>query len=204
MTKKEEKKVVRKRKTTKKKKEEFSNDSFMLTMLLTVTCLLLTSLKAYQFTLFDQTLTFSVLILPIVIFISNYITKKEGFKNSLYSVIISSLMVVAFLLLIENLTNQKANVLEIFGYSLSCFVSLFINLSIYYYILINMSYKSIMIGLNYMFTIVLNSFIHLLFFNELVLTNSFWGQFTIAIIIQFILSIILICFDRKIERGIEK
>lgn len=204
MTKKEEKKVVRKRKTTKKKKEEFSNDSFMLTMLLTVTCLLLTSLKAYQFTLFDQTLTFSVLILPIVIFISNYITKKEGFKNSLYSVIISSLMVVAFLLLIENLTNQKANVLEIFGYSLSCFVSLFINLSIYYYILINMSYKSIMIGLNYMFTIVLNSFIHLLFFNELALTNSFWGQFTIAIIIQFILSIILICFDRKIERGIEK
>lgn len=204
MTKKEEKKVVRKRKTTKKKKEEFSNDSFMLTMLLTVTCLLLTSLKAYQFTLFDQTLTFSVLILPIVIFISNYITKKEGFKNSLYSIIISSLMVVAFLLLIENLTNQKANVLEIFGYSLSCFVSLFINLSIYYYILINMSYKSIMIGLNYMFTIVLNSFIHLLFFNELVLTNSFWGQFTIAIIIQFILSIILICFDRKIERGIEK
>lgn len=204
MTKKEEKKVVRKRKTTKKKKEEFSNDSFMLTMLLTVTCLLLTSLKAYQFTLFDQTLTFSVLILPIVIFISNYITKKEGFKNSLYSVIISSLMVVAFLLLIENLTNQKANVLEIFGYSLSCFVSLFINLSIYYYILINMSYKSIMIGLNYMFTIVLNSFIHLLFFNKLALTNSFWGQFTIVIIIQFILSIILICFDRKIERGIEK
>lgn len=204
MTKKEEKKVVRKRKTTKKKKEEFSNDSFMLTMLLTVTCLLLTSLKAYQFTLFDQTLTFSVLILPIVIFISNYITKKEGFKNSLYSVIISSLMVVAFLLLIENLTNQKANVLEIFGYSLSCFVSLFINLSIYYYILINMSYKSIMIGLNYMFTIVLNSFIHLLFFNELALTNNFWGQFTISIIIQFVLAIVFVCIDRKIERGIEK
>lgn len=201
MTKKNEKKVYKKSK--KKRKEEFSNDAFMLTMLLAVTCILATSLKTYQFVLFQHTLTFSVFILPFIIFLSNYITKKQGFKNSLYSIIISTLMVVAFLLLIENLTNQKADVLEIFGYSISYFVSLFINLSIYYYILINMSYKSIMIGLNYMFTIILSSFIHLFFFYDLALTKSLWIEFFISIVIQFIISIILIYFDTKIERGIE-
>lgn len=202
MTKKIEKKVNKKRK--KNRKEEFSNDAFMLTMLLAVTCVLATSLKAYSFTLFNHTLTFSLLILPIIIFISNYITKKQGFKNSLYSIVISTLMIIAFLLLIENLTNQKAEALEILGYSLSYFVSLFINLSIYYYILINMSYKSLMIGLNYMFTIILNSFIHLVFFHEFTLTEGLWGEFIVSIIIQFILSIVLIYFDTKIERGIEK
>ena len=113
-------------------------------------------------------------------------------------------MVKAFLFLIENLTNQKANVMEILGYSLSNFVSLFINLAIYYYILINLSYKSIMVELNYMFAFILNSFINLLFLNNLAFTNNFWGQFKIAIVIQFIISIVLVCFDRKIERGIEK
>lgn len=204
MTKKEEKKVTRKRKTTKKKKEEFSNDAFMLSMLLAVTCVLATSLKAYEFTLFNHTLTFSLLVLPIIVFISNYITKKQGFKNSLYSIIISTLMIITFLLLIENLTNQKANVMEILGYSISCFVSLFINLAIYYYILINMSSKSIMIGINYIFIMILNSFLNLIFFHELALTNDFWAEFTIAIIIQIIMSTILVYLDMKIERGIEK
>lgn len=202
MTKKEQKKVSQKRKT--KRKEEFGNDAFMLTMLLAVTCILATSLKAYEFTLFSCTLTFSILVLPIIIFISNYITKKHGFNNSLYSIIISTLMVVAFLLLIENLTNQKADILEIFGYFVSCFVSLFINLSIYYYILINMSSKSIMIGLNYMFTMILNSFLYLLFFHDLVFTENFWTEFTVSIVIQFILSILFVYFDTKIKRGTEK
>ena len=58
MTKKESKNVSRKRKT--KKKEEFNNDVFMLTMLLAVTCLLATSLKAYEFTLFNCTFILEV------------------------------------------------------------------------------------------------------------------------------------------------
>ena len=191
----------RKKKVTKK---EIENEFLLFTFLLATISVLATSLKSYTFLLFGLNITFSVFVLPCILFISNYITKKEGFKNSLYAVIISTLMVKAFLFLIENLTNQKANVMEILGYSLSNFVSLFINLAIYYYILINLSYKSIMVELNYMFAFILNSFINLLFLNNLAFTNNFWGQFKIAIVIQFIISIVLVCFDRKIERGIEK
>lgn len=204
MTKSEEKKVNKKKKTmAEKKKEQYSNDFFMLTMLLSVTAVLSTALKAYEFNLFNQTLVFSFLVFPFIIFISNYITKRHTFKESLFSIVISSLMMIAFLLLIDNLTNQRADILEIFGYLVSYFGSMFINLVIYYYIITNMTPKSIMIGLNYMFTIVLNSFLHLLFFNDLILSDSLWIQFTISIVVQFVISIFLVFIDRKIERGVE-
>ena len=65
-----------------------------------------------------------------------------------------------------------------------------------------MTSKSIMIGLNYLFTLVLNSFLYLLFFHELVLSSSLLRELTISFIIQFIISIGLIYCDRKIERGV--
>ena len=90
MTKSEEKKVNKKKKTmAEKKKEQYSNDFFMLTMLLSVTAVLSTALKAYEFNLFNQTLVFSFLVFPFIIFISNYITKRHTFKESLFSIVIS-------------------------------------------------------------------------------------------------------------------
>ena len=67
-----------------------------------------------------------------------------------------------------------------------------------------MTTKITIIGLNYLFIIILNSFLYLLFFHDLVLTDSFSIEYSISIIIQFILSIILVYFDTKIKRGIEK
>ena len=132
----------------------------------------------------------------------NYITKKYGFKNSLFSIGVSTLVIVAFILLIDNLTNRQASITEISGFVVTYFGSMFINLLIYYYIILNMTSKSIMIGLNYLFTLVLNSFLYLLFFHELVLSSSLWMELTISFIIQFIISIGLIYCDRKIERGV--
>ena len=191
-----------KRKNLKKKvnkKEQFNDDAFWLTMLLSVTSVLLTLLNSYEFIIFNQHLAFSLIVIPIVVFINNYITKKHGFKNSLISIIISTLMIVSFLLLIENLTNQKADMIEIFGYSISYFTGIFVNLLVFYYISTKMSSKTFMLGLNYVFAIALNSFLQLLFFNEMVLTSGLWMQFIISIIIEFIISLALIYLNRKIK-----
>lgn len=182
--------------------EKYNNDVFMFSILLSVICILAVSLKSYQFTVLGNTLPFSLFVVPFIIFISNYITKKFGFKNSLFSICISSLMIIAFLLLIYNLTNREASIFEMFGLTVTYFGSLFVNLLIYYYVIFNMTSKSIMIGLNYVFICFLNSFLYLLFFHEMVLSNSLWMQLTISFIIQFIISIGLIYCDRKIERGV--
>lgn len=197
--------TTRKKTTTRKKKidiERYNNDIFMLSMLLSVTCVLAVALKTYQFTLFGNNLTFSLFVVPFIIFISNYITKKYGFKNSLFSICVSSLMIVAFLLLIYDLTNREAIISEMFGLTITYFGSLFINLLIYYYVIFNMTSKSIMIGLNYVFVCFLNSFLYLLFFHDMVLSNTLWMELTITIIIQLVISIGLTYIDRKIERGI--
>lgn len=182
--------------------EKYNNDVFMFSILLSVICILAVSLKSYQFTVLGNTLPFSLFVVPFIIFISNYITKKFGFKNSLFSICISSLIIIAFLLLIYNLTNREASIFEMFGLTVTYFGSLFVNLLIYYYVIFNMTSKSIMIGLNYVFICFLNSFLYLLFFHEMVLSNSLWMQLTISFIIQFIISIGLIYCDRKIERGV--
>lgn len=194
----------RRKKNVKKKinMEKYNNDILMFSILLSVVCILAVSLKSYHFTLFGNNLPFSLLIVPFTIFISNYITKKYGFKNSLFSIGVSTLVIVAFILLIDNLTNRQASIVEISGFVVTYFGSMFINLLIYYYIILNMTSKSIMIGLNYLFTLVLNSFLYLLFFHELVLSNSLWMELTISFIIQFIISVGLIYCDRKIERGV--
>lgn len=204
------KKSLNKTNNRKKKKnvksridiEKYNNDVFMFSILLSVICILAVSLKSYQFTVLGNTLPFSLFVVPFIIFISNYITKKFGFKNSLFSICISSLMIIAFLLLIYNLTNREASIFEMFGLTVTYFGSLFVNLLIYYYVIFNMTSKSIMIGLNYVFICFLNSFLYLLFFHEMVLSNSLWMQLTISFIIQFIISIGLIYCDRKIERGV--
>lgn len=202
-TKKSTKKTKNKRSVKSRKSiEKYNNDIFMLSMLLSVTCVLAVALKTYQFTIFGNTLTFSLFIVPFIIFISNYITKKYGFKNSLFSIVVSTLMIVAFLLLIDNLTNRQASIMEIGGFIVIYFGSMFVNLLIYYYIILNMTSQSIMIGLNYLFTLVLNSFLYLLFFHNLVLSNSLWIELTLSFIIEFIISIGLIYCDRKIERGV--
>lgn len=202
-TKKSTKKTKNKRSVKSRKSiEKYNNDIFMLSMLLSVTCVLAVALKTYQFTIFGSTLTFSLFIVPFIIFISNYITKKYGFKNSLFSTVVSTLMIVTFLLLIDNLTNRQASIMEIGGFIVIYFGSMFVNLLIYYYIILNMTSQSIMIGLNYLFTLVLNSFLYLLFFHNLVLSNSLWIELTLSFIIEFIISIGLIYCDRKIERGV--
>ena len=204
MTAKKSTKKTKNKRSMKSRKsiEKYNNDIFMLSMLLSVTCVLAVALKTYQFTIFGNTLTFSLFIVPFIIFISNYITKKYGFKNSLFSIVVSTLMIVAFLLLIDNLTNRQASIMKIGGFIVTYFGSMFVNLLIYYYIILNMTSQSIMIGLNYLFTLVLNSFLFLLFFHNLVLSSSLWIELTLSFIIEFIISIGLIYCDRKIERGV--
>lgn len=192
------------KKKKKKKKNLEPNDSFLLAMLLSTISILAVSLKDYNFTLLNTEVTFSVFVVPIVLFVSNYITKKHGFKTALQSILMSSLIIIAFLFLIKDLVNQEIVLIEVIGHFVSYFICLFINLSIYYYILINFKENSFLIYFNYIFSIVIHHLIYLLFLHNMVITDNFWNEYFISIIIQGILIIGLVLMDSKIERGIKK
>lgn len=194
------------RKATKKKKvqKKNTNDSWMFAMLLSVFCILAVSLKTYQFHLMNTSLSFSVFVIPILVFISNYITKKYGFSDSFKSILIASLIVVAFLILIQDLTNRKLILLDIILPFIIYFISLFLNLAIYYYNLINMDEHKLLTYFNYIFTLMIYYLLYLLYSHNYIITNSFWKEYFISIIIGGILSFGAIYIDSKIVRGIPK
>ena len=81
--------------STKKKKKkitdkEIENEFLLYAFLLSSISLVGVSLKYYTFPLLGFNITYSVFVLPIILFISNYITKKFSFKYSLKAIIIST------------------------------------------------------------------------------------------------------------------
>lgn len=187
-----------------KKKETIQNDSFIFIMLLATISTLAVALKDYTFSMIGINITFSIFIIPFILFTSNYITKKYGFKETLYGILISSLIIVTFLVLIKDLTNQRVIVLELLGYFFSYFISMFINLSIYYYIILNFKSNVILIYLNYVFSLIINHLMYLIFLHNMIMTDNFWKSYFVSIIIEMVISIGLVFIDSKIKRGIEK
>ena len=70
---------------TKEELKDLYNDSWIYTMLLSTLIILIESLKTYTFGLFDVELTYSLLLLPLVFLITNYMNKKFGISTSFIS-----------------------------------------------------------------------------------------------------------------------
>lgn len=186
------------------KKEQIKNDSFMFVMLLATMSILAVALRDYYFNIKSISITFSIFVIPFILFISNYITKKYGFKISLQGIFISALIIVTFLVLMKDLTNQQVILLELLGYFFSYFISMFINLAIYYYIILNFENNIILTYINYIFSLIINHLMYLIFLHNMIMTNKFWQGYFISIIIESIISIGLALIDGKISHGRRK
>lgn len=200
--------LKRVKKSEKKKKKldqkEIENDFLLFCFLLSTFAMLTSALQKYSFPISGYSISFSIIIFPSLIFISNYITKKFGFKRSFLSIVISSLVIIAFVILIQDLLGKRIDLIEIGANCLSSFVSLIINLWIYYYIVINIEprYESIWTYIGYIFAIAINHIIFMLFSTNMVVVDHFWISYFISIIIEAIVSILFVYFDHRIKRGI--
>ncbi len=201
-------KITTKKRTRKKKlsKKEINNEFLLIAFLLATTSILATALNSYHFPFMGFNISFAVILLPVIIFVSNYITKKFGFKDSFKSIIISSLIIVAFIILIDDIVGKQIDLLQLFGQVLGYFVSMFLNLFIYYYVISNMEIKkeAVLIYFSYIFSMLTNHIIYMLFTRNMIVTTDFWNIYFISIIIEAIISIVLVYFDSKIKRGIEE
>ena len=79
---------------TKNKKNELYDDSWIYILLLTTLAILLESLKSYTFKISGVNITYSIILLPIVFLIANYITKKYSYKRCVAAIAISAPVVV--------------------------------------------------------------------------------------------------------------
>ena len=188
---------MRKNMTKKRvvKKEEVG--SWVYILLLTSITILGWVLGKFDFSIGKTTLTIAVFAYPFRYFIANIITKKYGYKEAMNGISYSACLLLLFAIVASLFGQHDVDYVpltgELFGYMLSQMI----NLSIYYYLLINIKDDKIPYLGSYIAAMLVDTLVSMLFASRLVVLASFWRTYFVTILIQAIISIFLIYFDDK-------
>ena len=177
------------------KKEEVG--SWVYILLLTSITILGWVLGKFDFSIGKTTLTIAVFAYPFRYFVANIITKKYGYKETMNGICYSAFLLLFFALVASLLGQKDVDYIpltgELFGYMLSQMI----NLSIYYYLLINTNNDKFPYLGSYILAMLADTLVSMLFASRLVVLASFWRTYFVTIFIQAIISIFLIYFDDK-------
>lgn len=166
-------------------------------------CLLLVQvLDNFKVTIVDIDTTYKIIALPVVFFITNVITKKFGFKIATQSIIIATSAGFIISSLFNILFLNRIDIFITFGDLIGFLVAMFINLSIYYYLLINTKMTTFPIILTYTFSLLINNLTSMLFKYNMIYSSYFWQEYLLLIILQLILILPLSIMDKEVKRGI--
>ncbi len=185
-----------------KKVKKLYDDSWMYILLLTTLTIFLYSLSSYQFEMSGIKLSYSVLGLPLIFFIANYITKKYNYAKTITAIAASGVAMVLFIL-IMNFALGKGTVLSnVSGHFCAYVISQFVNLMIYYFLLQNTTSKLPLVFLTYVFSIIVFYMFYTLIYLDMMVGDSYWKGYFISLGIQSIVCLFLAIMDTKlIKRG---
>lgn len=191
---------------TKEQKEvlEVEQDGWWVYVLLLSTIVILAhSLKDYTFYVENLSLTYAIFILPIVYFVTNYITKKYGYAKSVIGIAISGLLLVLFALVMSFVIGRNFSFYDISGEFCGYVVSQFVNLTIYQFLLVNTTGLFILTFLTYMFAFVVYYLFYTLLYMNLLVFDNYWVSYFSTLILQGMLCLLLTFFDVHIKKGLE-
>ncbi|MCI6108198.1 MAG: hypothetical protein PUE33_06800 [bacterium] len=172
-------------------------------LLLSTVVILAQSLKDYTFSFDNVTLTYSIFILPVIYFITNFITKKYGYGKSIISISFSGVAMVVFSFIMSFVIGQNFSFYDICGGFCGYVISQLVNLTIYQYILVNTSGSFILIYLTYIFAFVVNYLFYTLIYMNLLVFDNYWLSYFSTLIIQGVFCFLLVFLDVNMKRGIE-
>ena len=200
-------KVPKKYDNLKKEKEEVleveKEGWWVYVLLLSTIVILAQSLKDYTFSFDNVTLTYSIFILPIIYFVTNYITKKYGYAKSVIGISVSGVVLVLFSMIMSFAIGKDFSFYDICGGFCGYVISQFVNLTIYQFLLVNTTGSFILIYLTYLFAFVVNYLFYTLIYMDLLVFDNYWVSYFATLILQGILCFLLTFFDINIKRGLE-
>lgn len=179
------------------------DDSWIYIFLLSSFTCLYDALSTHNITIYEETITLSLFILPIILLISNIINFKYDYKVSIKGTTISVVILFLLNIIIDfslgNIFNYNNLIYEI----IALFITEIINLVIYTFLFKHTNRGYILIVINYILDIIFYYFITTLFnLNEIVL-KSFLKEYLIFIIVNTISIIIVSIFDKLLIRNYE-
>ena len=177
------------------KHEEVS--SWIYILLLTAIAILGWVLGKFDFNIGKASLTFAIFAYPFRYFVANIITKKFGYKETMNAISYSACLMLLFMIVASLLGQRDIDYIPITGEIFGYLASQMINLTIYYYLYMNTDGNKLMILATYIFAMLVDNLISMLFISRMIMVEAFWRTYFVTILIEAIISIILIKFDEK-------
>lgn len=186
---------------TKKKQEELYDDSWLYILLLTTLSILLESLETYKFQLMGVSISYAIILLPIVYLLVNYITKKYDYKKAVAAISISAVISVCFMAIVSFALGKSLILTSLTGEFCGYVVSQFVNLTIYNFLLNNTKSPTLLILFNYLFSVIIFILLYTLINLGNMNLDSFWTKYFLMVCISFGMSIPMAFIDKRIKRG---
>ena len=181
-----------------KKNKKLYDDSWMYILLLTTLTILLYSLSKYKFQIAGVSLSYSVIGLPLVFFITNYITKKYSYAKSITAIATSGVSMILFILIMNYAIGKTTVLSSISGHFCGYVISQFVNLMTYYFILQNTTSKPQLVFLSYLFSLVVFYMFYTLINLNMIIADNYWKGYFISLGIQALICIVLVIIDNKV------
>ena len=172
-------------------------------LLLSTIVILAHSLKDYTFSFDNVSLTYALFLLPVIYFVTNYITKKYGYTKSIIGISVSGVVLVLFSFIMSFVIGKDFSFYDICGGFCAYVVSQLVNLTIYQYLLVNTSGSFLLIYLTYLFAFVVHYLFYTLIYMDLLVFDNYWISYFSTLILQGMLTFLLVFFDVNLKRGIE-
>lgn len=143
------------------------------------------------------------MLFPSVYFLSCITNKDLGYKEGIKAVIISTVVLLTYGSLTNYIITGDFQFMSIISIGLGYFMTQSVCLSIYNYFLVNTRLPIFLVIVNYIFCCLVFNMIYMLFNYRGAMTDSFWLEYLLLIIIQTAFSIVLGIVDSAVERGID-
>ena len=174
-----------------KKNKKLEGDKLVYTLLLSSFLILFITLNKYSFNLNETSISYSYLIVPIILLITNLIHNKFKDIEILNMILLSIVLVFVYVTVIDFSLQIPIIYNELLRPILSITMSIIINF-ILFKILSKYRYLYGIIVINYLFGIITYDIIY-----NLIIININLYEYLYILIIQLLITIIISIFDKK-------
>ncbi len=182
---------------------EVNRLTYAYTFLLSAAVVFILSLKSFTFNILGNSISYAIFIMPFLYFLVELIVKEIGYKPAKVAILTSTVVVYISSILIDVMFGVKFSILNYFGVTFAYFLSQFLNLSIYYYMLDNYKTPLFFVILNMIFSLLVHNMLYMLFTTGMVFTNTFWLSYMLIVVLQFMICVVLSVIINLVKQGIE-
>ena len=177
------------------------DDSWMYILLLTTLIILTESIKGYSFNLLGYGISFSILLIPLIFIISNFITKKYKYKKTISAICISTLCLIGFLFIMCFAIGKEFLITDIIGDIGAYLAAQLINLILCNFLIYNTKPNIVLIFSTYLLSIIIFYMTYTLIYLNTMSLDNYWQIYLIAMGIDGLICIPLSIVDKLIKLG---